>query len=636
MRLIDRTALSLAALALFLSQGASGQTVQTPFPNAEAVYTRLACEVTIRNDRGKLTARSSYSEDMLLATDKGVKMMGHGSIYHSSFNELKDWDAYTRTGENKKLKVSHVNTGSSRQDYVFYDDAKETSFDFTGVTPGATRHIEYELFHSDPHLLSPFYFDRYFPVREGELKVVFPSDVQIKYLVKGANAGRVHVEETRRKDKTTYTFSLHDGQSVPGYDNAPGSPYFATHVIFYIDKVEEDGAWKPFLSTPDDLYRYNYGFLKGLNTEIGPDLAHLTDSLTQGVTTDLEKAKRIYQWVQASIKYVAFEEGLEGFVPRQASLVCTRRFGDCKDMASILTAMLTRASVKAYYTWIGTRHLPYRYSETPLPIVDNHMICTVLIDGRYIFLDGTDSDCVFGMPATHIQGKEALVALGENQYKIVTVDVVPKEANTYRDTTYLELTDKGLVGKIKVFITGYYSSDIYGLLNYKNEKERDEDFRARFARGSNKIRFTDWAVQQAPDRNSTWVTANFSLPDYARKLGDEWILNLNLFKLFEGQAIEVDKRKSPVEYRYLTARNFTSVLKLPAGYQVSSMPKGERFANATWGFDLQYRQEKDAIVLSQQIDTDHLLLEQSQFAAWNDALARLLSHYKQTIVLSKK
>jgi len=28
-----------------------------------------------------------------------------------------------------------------------------------------------------------------------------------------------------------------------------------------------------------------------------------------------EKARRIYSWVQQSIKYIAFEQGMEGFVP---------------------------------------------------------------------------------------------------------------------------------------------------------------------------------------------------------------------------------------------------------------------------------------------------------------------------------
>ena len=75
--------------------------------------------------------------------------------------------------------------------------------------------------------------------------------------------------------------------------------------------------------------------------------------------TDEAKARRIYKWVQQNIKYVAFEDGMEGFIPRDASLVCSRRYGDCKDMASILTKMLQYSGVEACFVWIGTRSLPY-------------------------------------------------------------------------------------------------------------------------------------------------------------------------------------------------------------------------------------------------------------------------------------
>ncbi len=108
--------------------------------------------------------------------------------------------------------------------------------------------------------------------------------------------------------------------------------------------------------------------------------------------------------------------------PAMRNFVCSRRFGDCKDMSSILTMMLNTAGVPAYYTWIGTRSLPYTYRETPLPIVDNHMICAIqLKPGRFIFLDGTDPTCVFGIPSAHIQDKEALIAMGPDKYDIVRV-----------------------------------------------------------------------------------------------------------------------------------------------------------------------------------------------------------------------
>src|SRR5690606_2607375 len=94
---------------------------------------------------------------------------------------------------------------------------------------------------------------------------------------------------------------------------------------------------------------------------------------------------------------------------REAHLVCQRKYGDCKDMASLLVTMCKEAGLKAFYTWIGTRSKPYKYQETPLPVADNHMICTIELDGKFIFLAGTGVNIPFGIPPYNLQGKDALV-----------------------------------------------------------------------------------------------------------------------------------------------------------------------------------------------------------------------------------
>ncbi len=68
---------------------------------------------------------------------------------------------------------------------------------------------------------------------------------------------------------------------------------------------------------------------------------------------------------------------MRGLIPHPASYVCEKRYGDCKDMANLIVSMLHMAGVNnAYHTWIGTRDLPFKYTEFPTPIVDNHMIAT--------------------------------------------------------------------------------------------------------------------------------------------------------------------------------------------------------------------------------------------------------------------
>ncbi|MEI6949534.1 transglutaminase domain-containing protein [Paraflavisolibacter sp. H34] len=627
--------MACALLLCLAAPGAGAQEWKKDFPTAEAAYTRLACEVTIRREEGKLTASSAHSEDMLLASDNAVKIMSRGYIHHSTFNELKKWTAYTRPAEGKSLKVANTTTASNRSASVFFDDAQTTSFDFTGMGTGATRHLEYEIGHSDPHLLMPFYFDRYFPVLNGELKLVFPSSVRVKYVVKGLHAADIRFSESRKRDKTVYTFTATNLPGSQHYPDAPDNSYYDTHVIFYIDQVEENNGWQNYLSGIGDLYRFNYGFIQNTNQSLSEELRHLADSLTRGAATDEEKARRIYRWVQTNIKYVAFEAGMEGFIPREASLVCTRKFGDCKDMTSILTALLQLSGVPAYFTWIGTRHLPYTYSETPLPIVDNHMICAVKLGGKFVFLDGTDPGCVFGMPSYAIQGKEALVALSEKEYKLVPVEVVPREKNTYSDSTFLEFGPAGLKGKIKIRMTGYPSSQLYTILSYRNEKEREEYFKNRFQRGSNKVRFSNWKTEPSEDRNTVLVTADMDLPDYAKKIGDEWLVNLNLFRLYEHEEIDYPRRKAPVEYDFLMASAYTTLLKLPEGYRVPELPRSQVFRNKVWGFGMQYAATGNTLSLTQTFDTDQLLLYPDQFEQWNKVLENLFPHYKQSVLLTK-
>lgn len=628
-------ALFIATISGFACGAQNAEAWQKQFPTAEAVYTNLLCQVNISVEDDSIQATSEYTEDLLYLTPNAVKLMSRGHIYHSSFNILKGWQAYTQLPENKKVKIANTTTTSSTQDYVFYDDAKLTSFDYAGAVSGATRHLEYQLQHSDAHLLTPHYFERYFPVINGELRVTFPSQIKLKYVIKGVNGDKVIFSETKKRDKTTYSFKVSHLENTRSYPDAPDNSYYATHVIFYIDQAVQHGQLKNFLSTPEDLYRYNYGYIKNLNTTTSADLKKLTDSIIATKKTDLEKAAAIYRWVQTHIKYVAFEEGLEGFIPRDASLVCSRRFGDCKDMASILTAMLRHAGVPAYLTWIGTRGLPYTYTETPLPIVDNHMICAVKNGDDFIFLDGTDNGCSFGMPPYHIQGKQAMVAISESEFKIVQVPVIDGSKNNFTDSTFLQLAGTTLQGKIKIDMAGYWASSLYSTTSYQNAKERDDYFKERFARGNNKIKFSNWQLTINPEHTKATVTADFELPDFAKQLSNDLFLNLNLFKWYEHKEIDIPKRKVPIEYGFLKKYTYTTLLKLPEGYTVSYLPQSQTLKNDVWNFDMAYQQQAGNVSLTQQFSDNFLLLQPPQFAQWNKILEGLYPQYKQTIVLTK-
>lgn len=607
------------------------------FPGEEAVVLNHSVAYQLKIKDGQPYAESRSLEQIMYLSANAGAYLSKYNFYQSSFHKLTAYEAYTKTAEGKKIRVTDFKTDNSASAGIFYDDVKETSFDFPALSPGAVGNLELTEIHTDAHLLSPFYFSRGVPVAQSELKISFPREMSVKYVIKGLDKDKVRFTEETRRGEKIYTFSVKDLPADKRYPDAPDNSYYALHVIFYIEKYQdESGNTIRYLAGTDDLYKLNHGFLKDLNKQVSPELKQVVDSITRNLTTVEEKARHIYKWVQSNIKYVAFEDGMGGFVPRDANLVCTRRFGDCKDMSSILTVMLNTGGVPAYYTWIGTRHLPYSYIETPLPLVDNHMISTIRLNDEYLFLDGTDDNCVFGVPSEAIQGKEALVAINDTAYKILRVPVPPKEKNLLVDSTFLELTDDGIRGNIKLNLSGYYAMNMHSLLTHTNGKDQEKYFKTRFNRGSNKFRLDKFEIGDQSDFNQLSLSANFDLQGYARKISGEWYLNLNLFKHYEHEEIDYPKRKTPIEFAFLNRQQYVTVLKIPEGYTISSMPAGKTYKNNVWGFELKYEQKNNLLILTEQFDNDHLLLTPDKFQDWNKVLENLYPSYKETISLTKK
>ena len=631
---------SLIFIALYIPNSVSAQKVddiRKKFPDQDFVMLKSIAEysITVENDTPRVI--SNEVEQWLYLTENGA-MRKEGRIYHSGFHKLLDYKAYTITPGGKEVPVTDIKTKSNPSSGIFYDDARVTSFNYPSLTAGASSYLSYSIKHENPYLLTPDYMMMGVPVINGELKIRCDNNIRLGYLVKGISKDQVKMKEEKGKNESVYTFSIRDAKGEDYYPDAPERPYWGTHVIFYIKQYKRsDGSWVNFLSKPEDLYKLYSGYVADINRETGAEIKSVTDSLIKDKSTDREKAEAIYKWVQGNIKYVAFEDGMEGFIPRDANLVCHRRFGDCKDMASILTVMLKYAGLKAYYTWIGTRNLPYTYAETPLPLVDNHMISALELNGEFVFLDGTDPSCVFGTPADHIQGKEALVGIDKDHFKVITVPVMSKEINVYADSTFITADDKMIRGDIRIHMKGYYATDIRTRLTYMGNTDREKYAKELAGRASNKFTAEGYQFHtELKDKNTMLFTTGFSLPDYGKNVAGDLFINMNLIRPYEHQEIDYPKRKIPIQYSYKFTKRFVTVLTVPEGYEVDYLPEGKSFEQEGFGFNFKYEKKGKQVIYTQEFINDNMMLQPGQFSNWNKVLENLFPLYKETVSLTKK
>ncbi len=108
--------------------------------------------------------------------------------------------------------------------------------------------------------------------------------------------------------------------------------------------------------------------------------------VTSGMLDPRSKALALSDWVRRHIRYVAVYVGPGGIVPHPAATVLDNRYGDCKDHAILLEALLDAAGIDSTAALINGGNA-YRLPSTPTLGIFNHVINYV--PALDLFLDST-------------------------------------------------------------------------------------------------------------------------------------------------------------------------------------------------------------------------------------------------------
>ncbi|MCU0341824.1 MAG: DUF3857 domain-containing protein [Spirosomaceae bacterium] len=611
--------------------------LQKTYPNDEMAYLSWDEKVTIEISNGSLQIDAQHQKERVFLSERASMMADERIYFSEAFQEIKDLQAISYIPEKagyKSLPVADIKTERpSPGGGIFFDDSQVKKFTYPSAKAGGIGTLTYRERIKNPFMLSGFVFGNYVPVIRSSFSVTFPAAVKVSYKTFGDMKGIVF-KQTSQNGLTTYTWSAQNLKAYPLETESLSLRHYAPQVFLFVESYTIDGKTTEVLGDVTKLFNYYKTLVKDLNKQPDTYLQTLTDSLTRG-KPEVEKIKSVYYWVQDHIKYIAFEEGLGGFIPRQAADVCRKRYGDCKDMASLTTAMLRLAGVPAYLTWIGTRDIPYRYAQNPSMSVDNHMIAAVKINNQWQFLDATDDRIDFGLPTSHIQGKEAMIMLDENRYEIVNVPEVPAVQNVKKDSVVVSLDGRTLKGQGTLRFEGLWKMHLKALLQYKSEAQRAEYYKGILSRGSNKSTLEKNQVWGLNDRDTPVAFAyNFRVPDYVQEAAGEVFVNLHLSRSWADKAQEA--RKNDWKHEFTTQEENITTLLIPQGYEVSNLPQNAQFKHPLFGFSIQYEQKNGTIVMRNRLTINSLLLKKADFGEWNKMIAALNDAYSEVVALKKK
>ena len=144
----------------------------------------------------------------------------------------------------------------------------------------------------------------------------------------------------------------------------------------------------------------------GDKAQVTQAISALARHVTTGIANPRAKALALSDWVRKNIRYVAVYVGAGGIVPHAASTVLDNRYGDCKDHAALLEAMLSAVGIASTPALINSGNA-YRLPSAPTLGVFNHVI--TYIPSLDLYLDSTATDVAAGYLLNDELGKPVLL-----------------------------------------------------------------------------------------------------------------------------------------------------------------------------------------------------------------------------------
>jgi TonB family protein len=183
-----------------------------------------------------------------------------------------------------------------------------------------------------------------------------------------------------------------------------------------------------------------------------PEIRAKADEITRGATSEPAKVQAIYDYV-SHIRYVSLSFGVGRYQPHAALEVLTNRYGDCKDKATLLDALLEAEGMRASTALINSREDVDH--DIPTPTQFDHAINVVSLGGKDIWLDATTGVGPFGYLLPQLRGKEALVVRFPEKSELQRTPAEETSAKTYRFEIEKNIDEKGAEqAKLAVEIQG--------------------------------------------------------------------------------------------------------------------------------------------------------------------------------------
>jgi transglutaminase-like putative cysteine protease len=451
---------------------------------------------------------------------------------------------------------------------------------------------------------------------------------------------------------STYSWEMHNLAPIPDEPLSPATINLAPRIAINFSPADSSQAVNKAFANWLDVSRWATPLYEP-EVVVNDEVAGKARELTANAKTELEKIRAIGTYVQ-NLQYISIDIGVghgNGYRPRPSDVVLSRGYGDCKDKANLMRAMLRSLKIDAYPVVIFSGDPTFVREEWASPRQFNHCIIAVKVSdatsagtvidyaklGRLMIFDATDPYTPVGDLPSYLQGSFALVIAGENG-GLTRMPVTPAGSDSLERKINVNLTDTGAItGTISERASGQASASFrreVRELSSTDYKKVLEGWLTRGATGAQLVNFTPTDKQNDAGFD---LDVQFSAPRYGQLMQNR----LLVFKpVIVGRRNAVmltePKRSNPIEIASTNTMNETVTFDLPQGFVIDETPDPVNLESSFGKYSTRYDTTDGKLVFTRSMTLNRATIPAEKYSAVKEFFSKILEAEQSPVVLLKK
>lgn len=373
---------------------------------------------------------------------------------------------------------------------------------------------------------------------------------------------------------------------------------------------------------------------------VDDSVASKARELTADAKTELDKIKAIGTFVQ-NLQYISIDIGVaygNGYRPRPANVVLARGYGDCKDKATLMRAMLKALGIESYPVAIFLGDRTFVKAQWVSPRQFNHCIIAVVIGketdaptvidnealGRLLIFDATDDLTPVGDLPRDLQGSFGLIAAGDKGGLFEMPTTAP-ELNSLDRKVELSLRSDGAIsGTIHESSRGQSSREERMRFRRLSKVDYRKMIERWLASGATAAKLKELAPEDNHSEASFDLKVEFEAPGYGQVMQDRLLIfKPAVVSRLRASYLTDKDRAHPVEMDS-DAFTETAVISLPEGFEVDELPDPLNLETSFGTYTTSYEIKDGSLTYTRRMVTKRTVVP-------SDEYRKVFEFYKQII-----